>query len=311
MYPKNNSKNPLSDKYVKNFLKHFYTPALNEELPDTALIETDLFGKIINITSEFSKLAYKSPDQIYGEQLSSFVYSRKNNDSPLFVDNAASLSLKSKKSIPVFILNSQNEFISADLKILKKISSDGSVIGYSILLTNIKDNDEVEKINQPELQKNAILQALMFSSERIIQASDNIKESIIFDILRHLGIAARANRVIIFENTKNNYGSNLMELKYEWNSPGVFQVRQNSALNKYKYSDKVFSLLSRGESYQKKVEELHEPDELLLKDHLIKSFILIPLFQRKNFMETLHLQTAKNQESGQLRKKKELKPQED
>lgn len=289
MHPKDNSKKQFNDKYIKNFLKHFYTPAPEEELPDTAIIETDLFGKIINITDEFTKLVSRPADMIYGEQLSSFIFSQTSKTSPLFVDNAANLSFKTKKFINVFILSSNSQFLSADLKMMKKIASDGSIIGYSIVITNINGKNDNSKGRQPELQKNAILQALMFSSERIIQAADNIKESIIFDILRHLGIAARANRVIIFENTKNAYGSNLMELKYEWNSPGVFQVRQNSALNKYKYSDKVFSLLSRGESYQKKVEELHEPDELLLKDHLIKSFILIPLFSEKKFYGNLAL----------------------
>jgi PAS domain S-box-containing protein len=289
MYPNDNSKKQFNEEYVKNFLKHFYSPTIKEDLPELAFIETDLFGKIINITDEFSKITQKSPDTIYGEQLSYFIYSQKDNNSPLFVDNAANLSSKNKNSIPVFILCKQNQFISADLKILKKISSDGIVIGYSIILTKINKNEEPQKTNQPELQKNAILQALTFSSEKIIQASDNIKESIIFDILRHLGIAARANRVIIFKNTKNTYGSNLMELTYEWNSPGLFNVRKNSALHKYKYSNVVFNLMSRGEIYQKKVEELHESDELLLKDHLIKSFILIPLFSEKKLYGNLAL----------------------
>jgi PAS domain-containing protein len=293
MHSKDNSadtsKNQINDKYIKNLLKHFYNPPAKEELPETALIETDLFGNIINVTDEFIRLVAKPSDCIYGKQFSSFIFSEKSLSSPVFVDNAAGLSHKGGVNPNIFVLGSNQSFIPADLKILKKISSDSSLIGYSAVLTNIDKKKEAPAPDRPELQKNAILQALIFSSERIIQAADNLNESIIFDILRHLGIAARANRVIIFENTKNTYGSNLMELKYEWNSPGLFHIRENSALNKYKYSDLVFNALSRGETYQKKVDELQESDELLLKDHLIKSFILIPLFSEKKLYGNLAL----------------------
>jgi PAS domain-containing protein len=290
MHSKENSsntpQNQINDKYIKNFLKHFYVPAVKEKLPETALIETDLFGKITNFSEEFLNIVSKSADSILNKEISTFLYYEKSVSAPVFLLKNKQPVIKNNSKI--FILCNDNSFVSAELKVLKKTSPDSSLTGYSIILTDISNENQSEH-DKSEIQKNAILQALIYSSERIIQAADTINETIIFDVLRHLGIAARANRVIIFENTKNPYGSDLMKLKYEWNSPGLFHIRENSALNKYKYSDYVFNILSRGESYQKKVNELHESDELLLKDHLIKSFVLIPLFSQNKFYGNLAL----------------------
>ncbi|MGM0417306.1 MAG: PAS domain-containing protein [Thermodesulfobacteriota bacterium] len=280
------NKNPfLKDKYIKNLLKNFAAADSVSAMPMACTCSTDLKGTITDISPEFLTVVETERDQAIGKPLANFLTKDKPSGTLInFKDITEDPNLSSADH--QICIKSQNKFINSKLNINKTYTNSINT-GFLFIFSSINISPNKNDQTTQNIHKDAILQSIIFASENIIQSAGNISETMLYEILRHLGISTRSNRILIFENTINDYGSNLMNLKYEWFSPNLFPIKPDSALKKYRYTDKVFKILSNGDAYQKKVNDLSEPDELLLKDHLIKSFILIPVFSRDRFYGTL------------------------
>jgi|GEM_PF-6524122 len=280
------SKNPfLKDKFIKNLLKNFSKTDSASTIPKACTCTTDLKGLVTEVSPEFLTLSESEISKVTCKPIENFLKSAvKSENSINFEDITHDQNLLTADH--ELYIKSPKKLISAKLNINKTYTNNIHT-GYLFIFSNINSsfmkNDQITQ----NIHKDAILQSIIFASENIIKSAGNISESMLYEILRHLGISTRSNRVLIFKNIRNDYGSNLMSLKYEWFSPKLFPIKPDSALKKYRYTDKVFKILSNGDTYQKKVNDLSEPDELLLKDHLIKSFILIPVFSIDKFYGTL------------------------
>lgn len=283
----NNTTSPpkgiFNEKNCKNFFQHFYSFNNHDEIPDSGMIQTDLAGKITDISKEILDILEVKKKDCLGRDLLTYLQITETSFFKKLVLNEVSL-----QEIFSNIIKTNKKLIPCKIRINKQVDYNEKLCGFIFLITDI-DNKKLSLKNQDHFQKDAILQSLIFASEQILLPTESISKGSIGKILFHLGISTRANRVAIFKNATNEYGSNIMELLYEWHSPNLFPIKKQSALNNYRYDPHVFKKLSKGEIFQIQTKLLKEPDELILKDHLVKAFIFIPIFSDMKFYGILAL----------------------
>ncbi len=149
--------------------------------------------------------------------------------------------------------------------------------GTMILLHDITFRKETEAALH---RREAMLDALRLAAEQFLKEADWEKN--IPTVLANLGQAADASRVYVFVNSINQKGERLTSKRYEWAAPGVEPQLDAPELQNIPYREAGFSeleaVLSRGELFEGRVNDLPASMRPFLSKHEVKSMAMMPVF---------------------------------
>jgi two-component system sensor histidine kinase/response regulator len=144
-------------------------------------------------------------------------------------------------------------------------------------------------------RRDAILEALSFSAERLLLTPDWRKT--IQDVLRRLGEATHASRAYIFENQRQADGKLIARQRYEWVGEGISPQSANPDLQNFSWRDLNLQhweeTLSQGTAFQSRITELPEPGRSHLAPRDIQSLINVPIFVGETWWGFLGLDECK------------------
>lgn len=276
-----NSLKSYHEEYNSEFFKKFSD--IPELHPKSGYIETNKNGDILSASENLIPFLGYTKENLITLNIKNLIF---NNPSDIEAFIFTKHDEIEKHTFNVFLKTKSNDFFPAKINFVKKEMDKPF---YTILVTQINNECFCDKTMDNPTKKDAIIQAIIFASEKVIQSSEKIDESILEEIIRHIGISTRSSRILILKNTKNRLGSYSMSLEYQWYSQNLFPVKKTAASKKYRYSKKLFNFLSQGNIFQKKVDEIQGEETISFDDHLIKSFIMFPIFSGIHFYGTLVL----------------------
>ncbi|HZO99558.1 MAG TPA: PAS domain S-box protein, partial [Terriglobia bacterium] len=129
-------------------------------------------------------------------------------------------------------------------------------------------------------RRDAILEALSFSAERLLLTPDWTKT--IQDVLGRLGEATHASRAYIFETQRQADGKLIARQRYEWVAEGISPQIDNPELQNFSWRDSNLQdweeALSQGTAFQSRITGLPEPGRSHLAAQDIQSLINVPIF---------------------------------
>lgn len=155
---------------------------------------------------------------------------------------------------------------------------DGDKVVGAILMG--VDISESKKANQIIKQRDAILSAVSFGSERLLKNND--WQSVINEVLAKLGEAAQASRIYIFQNQHPTpTGDILIDQKYEWVAEGVTPEIDNPDLQNLSL-DEVLprwkTTLGNREIISGFVKDFPQSERDILEPQNIVSILVLPIF---------------------------------
>ena len=109
----------------------------------------------------------------------------------------------------------------------------------------------------PTARGEAVLGAVAFSSERLLRGEGDIA-SRLQEVLAHLGAAAGADRAYLFQNVRDPQGRLWMDLRAEWDAPGICQIFEDPDNHLHPYAPaftRLIDLFWRGEVLAELVRE--------------------------------------------------------
>jgi PAS domain S-box-containing protein len=130
-------------------------------------------------------------------------------------------------------------------------------------------------------RRDAILKAVGFAAERFLGEAAGWEESI-DEVLGHLGGAAGASRVYIFENYVGEDGELWNVQRHEWVAPGVSEGAGGSTATGLPYRaagyGRWIEILGRGEPIHGHTREFPEGEQWALRAQDIVSIAVVPIF---------------------------------
>lgn len=151
------------------------------------------------------------------------------------------------------------------------------VVGAILMGVDITDS---KKANQIIKQRDAILSAVSFGSERLLKNND--WQSVINEVLAKLGEAAQASRIYIFQNhPPTPTGDILIDQKYEWVAEGITPEIDNPDLQNLSL-DEVLprwkTTLGNREIISGFVKDFPQSERDILEPQNIVSILVLPIF---------------------------------
>ena len=161
-----------------------------------------------------------------------------------------------------------------------EISTYPVTIGDEVVVLGIGRDVTYRKQAEEALhRKDAILEAVSYSGEKLLKTpnwGENIRE-----ILAHLGEAAEASRVYIFETAVNENGSVAISQRYEWVGPGVAAQIDNPELQNFSLESYGFQrwgeIMGRGEPIRGLVRDFPGSEQAVLAEQDIQSLLAVPI----------------------------------
>ncbi len=95
----------------------------------------------------------------------------------------------------------------------------------------------------PTARGEAVLAAVAFSSERLLRGEGD-SASTLNEVLSHLGAAAGTDRAYLFQNVRDPQGRLWMDLRAEWNAPGIRRIFEHPGDHLHPYAP-AFTRLHR------------------------------------------------------------------
>lgn len=129
-------------------------------------------------------------------------------------------------------------------------------------------------------RRDAILEAVCFSAEKLLSGSD--WEKSIQQVLERLGQSMQVSRAYVFENHLGPNGESLSSQRYEWAAPGIVPQIDNAGLQglswKTSQLETWMNEMSQGKVIQEGLARLPETARTFLKGQGIQSLITVPIF---------------------------------
>ena len=143
----------------------------------------------------------------------------------------------------------------------------------------------------PTARGEAVLNAVALASERLLRAEGDIA-SRLQEVLAHLGAAAGADRAYLFQNVRDPQGRLWMDLRAEWNAPGIRQIFDDPDNHLHPYAPaftRLIELFWRGEVLAEIVRTMPESERQVLESEGARSILFVPVFVRDEWWGYLGL----------------------
>ena len=189
-----NSLKSYNDEYNSEFFKKFTD--IPELHPKSGCIEIKKNGDILSVSENLISFLGHTKENLINFNIKNLIFNSPSNiDAFIFTNNDEI----EKHTFNVFLKSKKHNFFPAKINFVKKEINKQL---YTILITQINNECFCEKTIDNSSKKDAIIQAIIFASEKVIQSSEKIDESILEEIIRHIGISTRSSRILILKNTK-------------------------------------------------------------------------------------------------------------
>ncbi len=130
-----------------------------------------------------------------------------------------------------------------------------------------------------------MLGAVAFSSERLLRGEGEVAGRL-NEVLAHLGVAADVDRAYLFQNVRDPQGRLWMDLRAEWNAPGVPPIFADPENHLHPYAPAFTRRIDhywRGESLAELVREMPESERAVLEAEGVRSILSVPVFVRQEW----------------------------
>ena len=134
----------------------------------------------------------------------------------------------------------------------------------------------------PTARGEAVLAAVAFSSERLLRGEGE-SASTMNEVLAHLGAAAGSDRAYLFQNVRDPQGRLWMDLRAEWNAPGIRRIFEDPDDHLHPYAPaftRLIDLFWRGEVLAELVRTAPEAERAMLESEGVRSILAVPVFVR-------------------------------
>ena len=128
----------------------------------------------------------------------------------------------------------------------------------------------------------AVLDAVVFSSEHLLRGTGETV-SRLHEVLAHLGAAAGADRAYLFQNVRDPQGRLWMDLRAEWDAPGIRQIFDDPEVHLHPYAPtftRRIDVYWRGDVLAEVVASMPEPERAVLESEGVRSILSVPVFVR-------------------------------
>ena len=142
--------------------------------------------------------------------------------------------------------------------------------------------DSTVEMEAPVARGEAVLGAVAFSSERLLRG-DGDTASRLNEVLAHLGAAAGADRAYLFQNVRDPQGRLWMDLRAEWDAPGVREIFDDPDNHLHPYAPdftRRIDLYWRGDVIVELVAAMPESERAVLGPEGVRSVLSVPVFVR-------------------------------
>jgi diguanylate cyclase (GGDEF)-like protein/PAS domain S-box-containing protein len=132
----------------------------------------------------------------------------------------------------------------------------------------------------PTARTEAVLGAVALSSERLLRGEGDI-EGRLREVLTHLGAAAGADRAYLFQNVRDPQGRLWMNLRAEWDAPGIRQIFDDPDNHLHPYAPaftRLINLFWRGEVLAELVRAAPDAERTVRESEGVRSVLAVPVF---------------------------------
>jgi len=137
----------------------------------------------------------------------------------------------------------------------------------------------------PTARGEAVLSAVAASSERLLRGEGDAS-SRLEEVLAHLGAAADADRAFLFQNVRDPQGRLWMDLRAEWDAPGIGQIFVDPSNHLHPYApafSRLIDLFWRGEVLAELVRSMPASERSVLESEGVRSLLAVPVFVREEW----------------------------
>jgi diguanylate cyclase (GGDEF)-like protein/PAS domain S-box-containing protein len=134
----------------------------------------------------------------------------------------------------------------------------------------------------PAARSEAVLRAVAFSSERLLRGEGE-STSTLHEVLAHLGAAAGVDRSYLFQNVRDPQGRLWMDLRAEWNAPGVRHIFEDPDNHLHPYAPAFAHRIDRywrGDTVAGLVADLPQSERAIMEPEGVRSVLTVPVFVR-------------------------------
>ena len=128
----------------------------------------------------------------------------------------------------------------------------------------------------------AVLDAVEFSSEHLLRGAGDTA-SRLQEVLAHLGAAAGADRAYLFQNVRDPQGRLWMDLRAEWDAPGIRRIFDDPDVHLHPYAPTFTRRIDaywRGDVLAEGVASMPEDERAVLESEDVRSILSVPVFVR-------------------------------
>jgi diguanylate cyclase (GGDEF)-like protein/PAS domain S-box-containing protein len=137
----------------------------------------------------------------------------------------------------------------------------------------------------PAAQGEAVLGAVAFSAERLLRG-DGETASRLREVLAHLGAAAGTDRAYLFQNVRDPQGRLWMDLRAEWDAPGIGPIFDDPGNHLHPYAPaftRRIDLYWRGDVLAEAVRTMPHLERVALEAEGVRSTLTVPVFVREEW----------------------------
>jgi diguanylate cyclase (GGDEF)-like protein/PAS domain S-box-containing protein len=134
----------------------------------------------------------------------------------------------------------------------------------------------------PAARGEAVLRAVAFSSESLLRGEGE-SASTLHEVLAHLGAAAGVDRSYLFQNVRDPQGRLWMDLRAEWDAPGVRQIFEDPGNHLHPYAPAFAHRIDRywrGDTVAGLVVDLPDSERAIMEPEGVRSVLTVPVFVR-------------------------------
>ncbi|MFB2939427.1 response regulator [Aerosakkonemataceae cyanobacterium BLCC-F154] len=160
-----------------------------------------------------------------------------------------------------------------------------SIDGKTILALGIAaDITERKQAEAALTQRERYLEILVEIQQQLLATKQ--ENTYYVEVLKKLGITAKASRVYLFENHRDRAGNLLMSQRAEWCAEGIKPEIENPVLQNLSYQDSIprwRAILASGKVINGLVAEFPESERMILESQGILSILVLPLIVNHEF----------------------------
>jgi diguanylate cyclase (GGDEF)-like protein/PAS domain S-box-containing protein len=126
----------------------------------------------------------------------------------------------------------------------------------------------------------AVLDAVEFSSEHLLRGAGDTAGRL-QEVMAHLGAAAGADRAYLFQNVRDPQGRLWMDLRAEWDAPGIRRIFDDPDVHLHPYAPTFTRRIDaywRGDVLAEVVASMPEDERAVLESEDVRSILSVPVF---------------------------------